>query len=242
MICIVVRKTVDWGDEAAFRAQLPANMRAGVELWNATFEMPFHVFRRELKRIAEHNLARVEGARCVPRGDVPRGAVVVPVDDDDWFAPDLARVLSRVLTGEVAGCYWPSRFLELPISLPHRLGLIRRRLWPRTRPRWLCTTNNYAVIHGPETAELAIGHITATRWFLAHPAAVIRLEQPLSLMNRTLASTTQLSSRPSRGLLVRKYHRYSRLYERPAPADLPWCAPYLAMMRALHAELRLRQP
>jgi hypothetical protein len=240
MIYVVVRKTIDWSDESAFRAQIPDGMRAGIALWDGTFTIPYRVYRRELKRIAQSNLAGVDGAQYAPLESVPSGAVTVPVDDDDWFAPDLANVLEAGIAGH-AGCYWPSRYLEVPISLSHRIGLIRRTLFPRTRPRWLCTTNNYAVVYGAETAGLLRGHIRATQWFLAHPAAVTRIERPLSLMNRSLASTTQLSSRPSRALLLRKYRRYYELYSRPVPPDLGWCEPYLAMMRNLHSELRVRR-
>lgn len=240
MIYIVVRRTLDWADEAAFRAQIPDEMRAGIETWNATFEMPYHQYRCELKRIAQFNLARVQRAACVAQKDIPEGAVAVPVDDDDWFAPGLADLLEKS-TGDHSGCFWPSRFLELPISLPHRLGLIRKRLFPSTRPRWLCTTNNYAVVYGPTTADLLNSHVRASKWFLAHPSDVIRIVQPLSLMNRTLASTTQLRSCPSRALLLRKHRRYRKLYQRPAPSDLEWCEPYLVMMRELQTRLHPRR-
>lgn len=242
MIHIVVRATLDWNDEAAFNAQIPAQVRPGVEAWKATFEMPYHIYRRELKRIAGHSLARVQDAACVPAQEVPRGALAVPVDDDDWFAPELGRVLQGHLAGGHAGYSWPSRFLEVPISTSHRLGLLARRILPQRPPRWLCTTNNYAVVYGPDTADLLHGHIRATNWFLAHPQLVRRLEEPLSLMNRTLASTTQLRSQPSPAVLRRKFHAYSTLYHQPPPVDLPWCAPYVEMMRELHAELQLRQP
>ena len=62
-------------------------MRAGSELWNAAFDMPYHLFRRELRHIAERNLARIQGVLCVTRQEIPAGAVAVSVDDDDWFAP-----------------------------------------------------------------------------------------------------------------------------------------------------------
>ena len=62
MIYIVIRKTLDWANEAAFRAQIPEEMRAGIEMWNATFNMPYHQYRSELKRIAQLNLAGIQGA------------------------------------------------------------------------------------------------------------------------------------------------------------------------------------
>jgi hypothetical protein len=252
MIAIVVRRTTDYGNEAIFRAQLPENMRAGVELWNAIFDMPYRLFRRELKRIAEINLARVQNARCLPLEEVPAGTLTVPVDDDDWFAPDLARVLDAEMSDQDSGCYWPSRFWEIPISLAHQVSLmlpselvtrllaLRRSIFPGARPQWLCMTNNYAVRLRPDIAPLLSSHRRATYWYLEHPSTIRRIDQPLSLMNRSLASITQLRSGPSRALLLRKFRRYQSLYARPAPADLTWCEPYLAMMRDLMATLHPR--
>jgi hypothetical protein len=240
MIYIVIRKTLDWADEAAFRAQIPDNMRAGVELWNSTFNMPYHHYRCELKRIAQLNLARIQGAACVSQSEIPEGAVAVPVDDDDWFAPWLAQALERSM-GDHLGCSWHRRFLEVATTLPHRLGMIRRALFPNTRGRWFCITNNYAVVYGPRTADLLNSHTRATQRFLAHPSEVFQIGQSLSLMNRTLASTTHLYLRPSRALLLRKYRRYLKLYARAAPSDLKWCEPYLEMIRDLQARLHPRR-
>ncbi len=239
MIYIAVRKTLDWTDETSFRAQIPQEVRAGIELWNKTFRMPYHHYRAELKRIAQLNLSRIQGAIVGSPGDVPDGAIAVPVDDDDWFSPDLAKTLENGWDDRM-GCYWPSRFLEVPISFPHRLGLIRKFLFPSTKPRWLCTTNNYAVRYCPETADLVRSHIRASRWFLSHPSDIAKIGTPLSLMNRTLASMTQLRSEPSRALLLRKYRRYRKLYAGPAPSDLSWCEPCLDRLRDLHAQLRPR--
>jgi len=237
----VIRKTLDWADEAAFRAQVPDNMRAGVEMWNSTFKMPYHYYRRELKRIAQLNLARIQGAVCVALGEIPEGAVAVPVDDDDWFAPWLAQVLEKSMDNHL-GCFWHRRFLEVATTLPHRLGMVRRALFPDTRGRWFCTTNNYAVVYGPRTADLLNSHTRASQWFLAHPSEVFEIGQSLSLMNRSLASTTHLYShlRLSRALLLRKHRRYLKRYEKPAPHDLAWCEPYLAMLRELHSRLHPR--
>ncbi len=240
MIYIMIRKTVDWGDEAAFRAQIPEKMRYGIELWNTTFNMPYHLFRQELKRIAQRNHSQIKNAIYASHQEIPVGSVAVPVDDDDWFSPDLAQVLKRSMADHT-GCYWLSRFLQVPISFWHQLNLIQRTLFPRWRPNRLCTSNNHAIVYGPETADLLNGHIRATRWFLEHPSAVVRIEKTLSLQNRSLASITQLQSRPSRAILLYKYRRYGKLYRMPIPPNLAWCEPYLAMMRDLHAELRPRR-
>jgi hypothetical protein len=241
MIFIVVRRTADWQDEAAVRAQLPEGFGEIVDLWNATFDMPYHLFRHELKRIAELNWSRVAGAVRVPREEVPAGAIVVPTDDDDWFAPGLAGAIEAG-AGRHLGCRWPSRFIEVPLTLRHRLGRLRRRLFPGTRPKWFCTTNNYALVHGAVPPELLDRHVFASRWFLEHPDAIRRIEEPLSVMNRTLASQTSLlpgGRKTSRAKLLRRYEKYKRLYAAP-PEALPWCAPYVARMADLMGRLHRR--
>jgi hypothetical protein len=240
MIYIVIRQTTDWGNEAVVHAQLPERFRGKVALWNATFNLPYHVFRLELARIARLSLSRVADAVYVPRAEVPAGAILVPTDDDDWFAPGLATALEAAVDGEHVGYYWPSAFVELPISRGHRLGLIRRAIFPSTSPKWLCTTNNYALAMGSETATLINSHVTASQWFIANPGAVKRLGDRLSVMNRTLASQTSFWSVKSQGDLVRKFHRYRRLYERRVAPDLAWCEPYVAMMRDVMNALTLR--
>jgi len=238
-ICIVVRRTTEWSNEAVVRAQLPERLRRPVELWNATFGLPYHQFRLELTRIAQLNRSRIEGISCVPRDAVPAGAIVVPTDDDDWFAPELAHTLQAAVDGRYAGYYWSSLFIEVPISLAHRLGLARRAIYPRTPPKWLCTTNNYAVAISAATAPLVDNHMHASDWFVAHPGAVRRLDACLSVMNRTLASHTSLANIGSRARLVAKFRRYCRIYRRPLPTQLAWCEPYVAMMRDLMAGLRV---
>ena len=241
MIYIVVRQTTEWGNEAVVRAQLPERIRHAVDLWNSTFALPYHVFRRELTRIAKINRSRIAGASCVARAEVPAGATVVPTDDDDWFVPELATTLETAIDGTHVGYYWPSEFIEVPISLGHQLGLIRRAIFPSTPPKWRCITNNYAVKMSPAAAPLIENHMIASHWFVANPGAVRRLEDHLSVMNRTLASQTSLAHVKSQLDLLRKFRRYQRVYRRPLSPQLTWCEPYVAMMRGLMDGLRRRK-
>jgi len=240
MIFIVVRQTTDWQDEAKVRAQLPEGFAPLVDLWDATFDLPYHLFRHELKRIAELSWSRVAGARVVSREEVPGGAVVVPTDDDDWFSPALAATLEAAPAA--VGWRWPSRFLEVPIHLRHRLGRIRRAVLPGTAPKWLCTTNNYAVVEGAVPPVLADNHARASEWFGAHADRVQTIDAPLSLMNRTLASITtlQLGGPMPRARLLRKRRSYGKLYRAPPPADLAWASPYVKAMADLMDRLHPR--
>jgi hypothetical protein len=76
--------------------------------WDATFTVPYRAFRSELRRIAHLNLSSVEGATCAAWDAIPDGALVAPVDDDDWFAPDLVTVLGARHDPEAVAYRWPS--------------------------------------------------------------------------------------------------------------------------------------
>lgn len=244
LLYIVVRRTTDWTDDAGVRAQLPSGFEVLVDLWNDTFEMPYHRFRQELKRIAADNHAQVAGAACTALEEVPVGGLIAPVDDDDWFAPDVAQVLAANRDDLHKGYRWPSRFLEVPPDFDQWLGAWRRYLIPSTPLKWLCTTNNHAIENMPGIAGIIDSHIRATEWFVANEARVKVLDVPLSLQNRNIASQTALLFRSgtmmTRARLARRLRQYRRLY-RKRPRGLPeWCAPWIERMRELMAELRLR--
>jgi hypothetical protein len=220
--------------------------RAKIDVWNETFEMPYHVFRRRLCEIAELNRSRVEGAVEAEWDEIPDGALVLPVDDDDWFAPEAARVVESEHDPALTGCYWFSNFLERPIHFRHRLGLIWGRIFPSTPLPFVCTTNNYAMVKSAETEVLLRRHVQASRWFDAGGGARMhKIERHLSLHNRNLASQTMFRlDKPTvrRSRLLRKRREYKRLYRRQPRPGLEWSRPYVAMMAELVEDLVLARP
>src|SRR5262249_38277150 len=156
-----------------------------------------------VREIAQLNLSRVEDAECAEWEQIPEGALVAPVDDDDWLAPDLATTLDGI-PRKCRAYRWPSTWLEVPIHFGHRLYLLRRRVFPRPPPMWICTTNNSAVVKGPDDGRKLEGptdrrllelHATASRWFTEHPDELCRIEGRLSVANRSLGSRTMLLPR-----------------------------------------------
>lgn len=244
MLYLWVRTTTDWDDERAFLAQLDPAFKPKVDVWNDTFDMPYHLFRSEVRRIARRNLSRVEGATVAAWEEIPDGALVAPVDDDDWFAPHLAHAIQRARCPEAMGYFWTSSFLEVPIDFGHRLGLMRRAVFPRTPPRWICTTNNYAALKVAETSLVLTKHTVASDWFVANEPRVRRIDQRLSIMNRTCASQTSLGFlRPTirRAELLRKYRRYRELYSAPLAPELAWCRSYVERMHDLMSRLGVKE-
>ena len=234
---------MDWRDEAAFRAQLDPAFAPKVDLWDRTFTMPFHAFRQRVKEIAQLSLSRVRGAACARWDEIPDGALVIPIDDDDWLAADAADALDAELRDGAIGYHWTDSHVEVPLNLKHRLRLLQRSLFPWTPPFWICSSNNYAFVKRADMGTQLLEHSAGSRWFEQAPVgAVHRIERRLSVQNRTLASQTSLAwRRPSmtRRELVRKFRGYQNLYSRPVASDLAWCRPYLGMMAELMSRLRL---
>jgi hypothetical protein len=245
VIHIWVRATLDYDDERSFHAGLRPGFVDQVRLWDETFEMPYRVFRARVREIARENLARVEGAVCSSWEEIPHGALVLPADDDDWFRPDVAAVLEREARTGALGYRWTSSFLEVPINMRHELGTLRARLLGPPAPKYLCTTNNYALFASEQTKVLLQRHVQASRWAEAQPPGVVRsIADRLSLMNRTIASQTSLGhlGKPiGRRRMLRKLPRYRDLYRAPLPPELAWAQPHVTRMAGLMDDLRLRE-
>jgi len=244
LLYIVVRKTTDWTNEVAVRAQLPSGFEPLVDLWNDTFEMPYHFFRQQLKDIARDNLAQVEGAVSTTLEKVPSGALIAPIDDDDWFSPDMARIVASSRENGYRGYRWPSRFLEVPPNFDQWLGAWRRWLIPSTPLTWLCTTNNHVVEKISEADRIIGSHVEATRWFVANEPLVKVLDVPLSVQNRNIASQTALlfksGTMMTRSKLLRRRRQYRGLY-RKLPRGLPeWSRLWIARMAGLMETLEPR--
>ncbi|MFU8765767.1 MAG: hypothetical protein ACNA7T_14650 [Haliea sp.] len=241
MIYIWTRATLDWQDERAFQAQLPPSLVGPVHAWNSVFKLPFHLFRHRVRQIALTNHSSIVGAACSDWEAIPDGSMVVPVDDDDWFAPELAEVLEEAQDPSWHAYLWPAQFLEVPVHLRHELGRLRRQLFPAVANRHLFSTNNYAMAKIGDNATLLRVHTKADAWYKSsHEARVRRLETPLSMMNRTLGSTTTLrekTGRLARTKLLLAARRYRKLYQRPTGKEFAWAKPYREAMAELMDEL-----
>lgn len=232
---IWVRQTADWRDEEAFRAQLKPRFAPLVDLWNATFTLPYHLFRAEVRDIAIANHEAVRGARVSTWGEIPEGALVLPTDDDDWFAPDVAEAAARSVDDR-PGVRWTSSFVEVPIDALHVVFPALRRALPGVGPKYPCTTNNYAMFKRPGF-ELMLGrHTRASYWVAVDRRRLATIDRRLSVMNRTLASQTTMTRHRravDRAALLRKYRRYRALYRSRLHRDLEWAQPYADRMAAL---------
>lgn len=245
-IVVCVRATLDWQDRAAVEAGMIERFRPKYDAWNSRFSVPYHLFRHRLKEIAQENLRNVEGVRSVEVDDIPPGALVVPVDDDDWFCPDLARHLRAAYDETKRGYYWRRYVLEaLPERNPLRLLRPGRPLRQGDHSGFTCGTNSYAVVNTDGWGHHVASHRRASRHFDEHVAQVAHVPGILSIQNRNYSSQTVLGMRDepiSWRRLMRRFRRYRRFYERAVlPRELAWSRPYVALMAELMRELKPRR-
>ena len=217
------------------------SFRPKLETWNETFDVTYGAFRQRLKEIAQLSLSRVEGAECTPLDEVPPGDLIVPVDDDDWFAPNIACEIRRVLEPGRDGYFW----IREVISPSRRRRKLRNILRPkRRRGSYTCKTNNYAVLNTPALCRLFQLHTEASEFFDSHPTRVERIPKTLAIQNRSLASQTALAwKRPtiSSEEMIESFERYRNLYAGwKLRRELRWAQPYMDRMAGLMGEIRVR--
>ena len=251
LLHICVRRTLPWHDEAAVAASLDPIVRSRVELWNDTFQLTYAAFRHRMTQIAHQSWSRVEQAQVTALEQIPPGALVAPVDDDDWFSPELGRRLLAERSASLHGYHWNRYVLETPR---------RPRRWPFARPRrstdtsrYTCSSNNYAVLNRPELKPAIESHVAASGIFDAEPRRVKHVDASLSLQCRNLASRSALGSgrrftKPgpappplSREALLEKLRRQREFYDRlRLPSDVAWAKPSAAAVAELLREMRLK--
>ena len=240
---ICIRAGLPWHDEAAATAGLLPELRQKVVVWNECFSLRYAPFRARLVEIARENWSRIENAQPMRPEDVAAGTLLVPVDDDDWFAPDLASHLLPEQETPFEGLHWDRYILELP-RRPRRFPWRRQRRAADTS-RHTCGSNNYAIRHRPEFARGITNHVWASEWFDAHPGRVKRLAASLSVQNRNLASRSGLGGQKrleiTHAALIERFRRHRKLYHRlRLPPEVAWAQPHVAAMAELMDAIQLR--
>jgi hypothetical protein len=245
MIVVCIRRTLPWEDEDAAMAALEPGLVPKAALWNATVSIRYAPFRSRLKQIALENVSRVANAKLVPLEDAPPGALVVPMDDDDWLSPDLANRLLAEHDPACDGIVWTRSIFEANRRASWLRWLLRGSESRRDTSRWTCATNNYAVRNHGDIAEVVGDHTRASIWFEARARRIQTIHAHLSVQNRNPASKTALSKWGgrlyTREELIASLERHRALYRRVRLSrELAWAKPHLAAMRELIAELRVR--
>src|SRR5690606_28381807 len=123
---------------------------------------------------------------------------------------------------------------ELPLNFFYKITRFVDYDLTRRKKLWTCSTNNYAVVKNENLLPLLRSHIAASGYFDSEKEKVKRIDGHLSIMNRTLASQTSLGwKKPgiTKRELIRKFHKYKKMYSEIEIPELEWCRPYINMMK-----------
>lgn len=117
---ILVRKTLPWHkirDMDHFKSMCSfPQILPFVEEWNKVLNMPYWVFRSKVKEIANKSLRRTGIPVMTNLRRVGRkfNRIVIPIDDDDWLAPNIKDVLPNLFSDpKVRGVCWDNAVFRI---------------------------------------------------------------------------------------------------------------------------------
>lgn len=264
-VVLHVRTNIDWAtmtEEGFLRQEQPpgsacpmsaeqrqALLRA-IRLWDRTFRMSYFSYRQRLKEIAELSWTRIRNLDLILRRpglsailDILDEYIVLPVDDDDWFHPDIADVLRRRWRPGVDAFHWPDGlyrpvpFQERFDQSAHQIRLILRKLHADF------ATNGYALTRtglskckAPLRGRVLAFHWAAGKTYRQDGFECCYVDRPLSASNKSLASRTNLQSLVDRSHLLRNVpHLMRRTTD--IPQSLHWTREYIALTESLNLAL-----
>ncbi len=160
--------------------------------WNANFRCPYWEFRRRIREETLSNLQKVSGAKLIVGLDaferefpkMPNGSLIVPCDDDDFFAPSLREMLPDTLG--VPGFVWNSWYFDYARFRPVLDNQLRTNCVGFRRAALMCPPNRRRRIlaYHWETPRLPFVTLHNTPAVIhRHPASLLRIHQLASLKN-----------------------------------------------------------
>lgn len=264
-VVLYVRTNLDWGSltEESFLHQEECSNSAramsvdqkqaflkSIRLWNRTFGLSYFAYRQRLKEIAELSWTRIRNLDLVVRRqdlftvlDRLDRYIVLPVDDDDWFHPDVADVLRQHWQPGIDAFHWPDG-LYRPVPFQdrfqqtasqERLGV---RHWPGdfSTNGYALTRSGFSRCNAQAKPRVLAFHWTAGKTFHQPEFTRCFIERPLSASNKSLASATNLKALLQRADLVRNVPHLRRRTTN-IPPQLQWTGEYVALTESLNQSL-----
>lgn len=228
-----------------------------VMLWDRTFKTGFFAVRQVLKEISLDNFRSVGGAKLVPleqaREALDPTAFYLFTDDDDWYRPDIGRVLSELNPRACDAILWHSgRFHEgLTCRLPDDFytnnyavsgAMLRQKRGNLEKVSQHFKAHETFFGNTPMSMARRIGYGSLVRRFTVKGfSPIIRLSDYLSMSNKHPASTVvlkRLGDNPTPKQL-RTLVENSILGNRSAAVspEFHWALTFMAQVNDLFARL-----
>jgi hypothetical protein len=263
---ILVRTDVDWAsmDREAFGAQSAAEApssfirfltsRSALDVWDEVYDVDFFDFRQRLRALTEANLAAVHGARLSIGFDDfawyhdDEDEMIYPIDDDDYFHPDLADTAPAADEGidVVAwahGHYYydaeghpQTRIRRVPILFSNNWGIRKsflRANYGEEQARHLLVSHDDASFAVAD--HLGIERSPEAKFFeVPLRGDLIRhFDTPYSLSVKHVGSLQTLSKFLRTEDPVGELRRQQVTAHAPVQEELRWCEPWLRQVERI---------
>ena len=244
-----------------------------IRLWDELFSISYFKFREELNLLARTNWQDIPGNMEIIEGldqfcrlvDSGQDAVIIPVDDDDWFSPRLDKVIPKI-TKSTAWIAWNDGLFSTGFQDQHpvdstRLKFDRDRLFKvrhnlrENSPEAVSKTNSIAFRLSALPADLARETVLENMRYHARvgpmlskpgtgglPVNFTPVTGHYSLINRNMASITQIVPNievilnyPS--LFLEHARTLANLELDTLPASFSWAERPIGHMKKLYREL-----
>ncbi|MCK9458356.1 MAG: hypothetical protein M0R80_01780 [Proteobacteria bacterium] len=236
-IIIVIRQDQVWSRQyfpssfytKVFRAELV------IDTWNSLFNIPYHEFRIALHEIQKVNLADIQADLVVYENDPKmqgllrdENNLILPIDDDDWFDPNICCVLKSAQFGRFIRWHYLRYFYGNSVQLAKH---------PFPTYLFDYQSNNYA-FRTPANWDM-YGHDGSANDNIPR-AEETYLEQILSVHNFNPSSLSGYFNQPDvRDVMVKSY-RYFDCEQSEQMQQMPSCFhKYSLLMFDLWKRLKL---
>jgi len=218
-----------------------------VEWWNNIFGMNFFYYRHEIQQISELNFGAIKYVDKIYRYKAFDSVecqydCVLPVDDDDWFHPDIFEKLDGCINPQWDVVNWPIGFYNsCPSQKNYNIEYEEIRI---TKHIDVLQTNNYLLMYNGLNKLMDYFNNDKKSDCLTHLAGKdvlnkkfnrIYFDECLSITNKHLAAITNIRHINSEQDLVRNVeflNKYPTI-----PEELSWARPYIDLMYNLNVEL-----
>jgi hypothetical protein len=219
-VILVLRQSPDWGalardfsrrlpiDPARFTPPMPVpgfpqNVAELIARWNAQMAVDFFSCRARLTEISKSTIARSPDVvrsdyREVDRLTHPNNAVLFFHDDDDWFAPDMAEVVSQIPPNGHDVCVFPLVRVWTDTFTFVRVGQDARSIIGRRQNfHFRYQSNNYGLngrICDSETLRAMKDHVIASDYANKRGLHDCYVDRIVSVTAKTPCAASMLTS------------------------------------------------
>lgn len=173
-IVILRRNYCDWQTEQLWPKALPYEER-----WNREFRVTYRDYRHAIQKLADEARSLIPGAvfeNININDNIKTGTFYIPVDDDDFFRPDILEVVRQKTDDKTLFAAWK--------SVTFKDGLCK--IDKERKAFQFCETNTYGFLAQTHKSGKLYRHNEAE--FVFRKAKVTVIDQPLSVINQTPAS------------------------------------------------------